>query len=305
MKCKKCNSGKVEDSAPIKTNLCPRCFVEHYIARVKKTVEEFKMFSEKNRVGVAVSGGKDSAALLHVLKKAYPNTKFIALHINLGIPEYSEHCQEKVEALTDLLGIELFVYDLEKELGIKITDFEKTLFKKKICSVCGTIKRRLLEEMAVKAKVEVLATGHNLEDVLSVMFNNFLHGRWDQLVRLKPVLPPLTEEMALKIKPLLRISENENLYYCLCEKIPFREKSCPFSIVLEQKSREIIETIAKYNPNFKYYLLNRFLEIARILESKHKPILTKCENCGFPSTNKICAFCKRISLVKSRNWDEI
>ncbi|MEM0058366.1 MAG: ATP-binding protein [Candidatus Bathyarchaeia archaeon] len=300
--CGKCRSAKTEVQIPYaRMNLCSKCFIEFYVNRIRKTVEEFKMFRENNVVGVAVSGGKDSAALLHALRRAFPETKLVALHINLGIPEYSGHCQAKVEKLADMLDVELQVFDLYKELGIRIDDFRKTSFKKKLCSVCGTIKRRVFEEMAVKAQVQVLATGHNLEDVVGVMLNNFIYGRWEQFVRLKPVLPPLAEGMASKVKPLIRSPENENLLYCLFEDIPFREIDCPFSKRTGVRKRtEILETISKYNPYFKHQLLNRFLELIPLLEGlKLKtPSLGRCKVCGFPSSGEICAFCKRISLVK-------
>jgi len=274
--------------------------VDFYIARIKRSVEEFKMFPENATVGVAVSGGKDSAALLHALRKAYPEVKFIALHINLGVPEYSDHCQAKVEKLVDMLNVELYVFNLHKELGVKIEDFKKTSFRRKLCSVCGTVKRRIFEEMAIRVKAQVLATGHNLEDVAGIMFNNFLYGRWDQLVRLKPVLPPLAEGMASKVKPLIRSPENENLLYCLYEDVPFREIDCPFSKRTGVRKRaEILETLAKYNPYFKHQLLNRFLELIPLLESvKPKQTLGKCKICGFPSSSEVCAFCKRMSLLK-------
>jgi uncharacterized protein (TIGR00269 family) len=299
--CGRCHSANAEVQIPYaRLSLCPACFVEFYVARVKKTVEEFKMFPENASVGVAVSGGKDSAALLHALRKAYPGVRFAALHINLGIPEYSEHCQFKVEKLVDMLDVELYVFNLQKEFGVKIEDFRKTPFRGKLCSVCGTIKRRIFEEMAVKAKVQVLATGHNLEDVAGIMFNNFLYGRWEQFIRLKPVLPPLAEGMASKVKPLIRSPENENFLYCLYEDVPFREIDCPFSKRTGvRKRREILETMAKYNPYFKHQLLNRFLELIPLLENvKPKSTLGKCKICGFPSSSETCAFCKRISLLK-------
>jgi len=299
--CGKCHSANAEVQIPYaKMNLCPSCFVDFYIAKVKKTIEEFGMFREDATVGVAVSGGKDSAALLHILRRAYPKLKLIALHVNLGISAYSEHCQNKVEKLADMLKVELHVFDLYKELGIRIGDFKKTPFKRKLCSVCGTIKRRVFEEMAVKVRAQVLATGHNLEDVAGIMLNNFLHGQWEHFIRLKPVLPPLANGMASKVKPLIRCLQNENLLYCLYEDVPFREIDCPFSTRTGVRKRaETLELLSKDNPYFKHQLLNRFLELIPLLENfKPKPTLGKCKMCGFPSSDEVCAFCKRISLLR-------
>ncbi|MEM2202560.1 MAG: ATP-binding protein [Candidatus Bathyarchaeia archaeon] len=299
--CSKCRSTSAEVQIPYaKLNLCPGCFMDFYKARVRKTVEEFKMFREDDAVGVAVSGGKDSAALLHVLRQAYPRLRLKALHVNLGIPEYSAHCQEKVEKLANMLDVELHVYNLSEELGISIRDFKKTPFKGKVCSACGTIKRHIFEELAIKAQVRVLATGHNLEDVAGVLFNNFLYGRWEQFVRLKPVLPPLAEGMASKVKPLIKCLENENLLYCLYCDVPFRQIDCPYATGTGVRKRaKILELLSRDNPYFRHQLLNRFLEIMPLIESvAEKPTLGRCKVCGFPSSSEVCAFCRRLAMVK-------
>ncbi|MBS7659345.1 MAG: ATP-binding protein [Candidatus Bathyarchaeia archaeon] len=300
IRCKRCRAALSEIYIPYaRLNLCPDCFLKFYTSKVKRTVEEFKMFRDDDVVGVAVSGGKDSMALLHALKYGFPKLSLKALHVNLGIANYSAHCQAKVEKLVESLDVELHIFDLQKEIGITIGDFKRTPFKDKLCSVCGTIKRHVFEELAIRAKVKVLATGHNLDDIVAIMFNNFLYGQWEQLVRLKPVLPPLAEGMAYKVKPLIKCPENENLLYCLYGNVPFREMECPFSsgTGVKKKAR-IIETAAGDNPYFKHQLLNRFLELIPLLErNKPQKSFKTCQICGFPSLDQICAYCKRLSLV--------
>ncbi len=299
--CSKCHTAIAEVQIPYaKLSLCVKCFLDFYVRRIKRAIEDFRMFKKDNIVGVAVSGGKDSAALLHALRKAYPKTKFVALHINLGIPRYSDHSQGKVEELTKMLDVELHVFNISKELGVKISDFRRTVFRKKVCSACGTVKRHVFEDLARKVGVDVLATGHNLDDVAGLMFNNFFYGYWSQLVRLKPVLQPLAEGFASKVKPLIRIPENENLLYCLYGDIPFREINCPYSHMTGiRKSAKILEFLSKDNPYFRHQVLNRFLELIPTLENiVSKTVLVKCEICGFPASNNVCAFCKRIAIAK-------
>ena len=171
-KCSKCHSASAEihlDYARL--NLCPDCFKEYYVNRIRRTVEEYKMFDSKAKVGVAVSGGKDSMALLHSLKNAFPAAQFVALHVDLGIKGYSQHCREKVEELAKMLDVELEIFSLKDELGFSIDDFKKTIYRRKMCSACGTIKRHLFEVLAKRAETKILATGHNLDDVVATMLN--------------------------------------------------------------------------------------------------------------------------------------
>ena len=301
IKCGRCHSTDAEISIPYAgISLCPKCFLDYYVKRIRQTIEKYKMFRDDEPVGVAISGGKDSAALLHGLYRAFPNQKLVGLHINLGIPEYSDHSQRKAEELADLVDVDLYVFDLKKEEGISISDFAKTAFRKKMCSACGTIKRHVLEELAQRAEVKVLATGHNMDDVLGFMFNNFFSGQWSQLVRLKPILPPLTPRMTRKIKPLIRTPEMESLLYCLYAEIPFREIDCPYSQGTKTKERlKMLETLSHGSPSFRYQALRSFLRLSSILEKNvEQPSIVPCVNCGFPSTNGICAYCKRIAYLK-------
>jgi len=300
-KCSRCGSADAEVNLPYaRLSLCRDCFLEYYAGRIKRTVEKYRMFHGDETVGVAVSGGKDSAALLHGLRRAFPNQKIVALHVNLGIPEYSNRCQEEAERLADLVGVDIHVLDLKREENVSLSDFRRTVFKKKICSVCGTIKRHSFEEIARRAGVKVLATGHNMDDILSFMLNSFFTKQWTQLIRLKPVLPPLFSWMTRKVKPLIRTSGRENLLYCLYAGVPFTEIECPYSRGVKTKEKlKILETLSMNNPNFKYQALDAFLEISKILEEKIRlQEATPCVKCGFPSLDGVCAYCKRMAYVK-------
>nr|MDO8043188.1 ATP-binding protein [Candidatus Baldrarchaeota archaeon] len=67
--------------------LCKKHFVEYLEKRVFKTVKKYRMIQEGERILLGVSGGKDSIALLHILKGLQKELKFeiIPLFIDLGI----------------------------------------------------------------------------------------------------------------------------------------------------------------------------------------------------------------------------
>jgi len=61
--------------AGIPLPLCKECFLTFCEKKVKMAIEKHKMFNPEDKVGVMVSGGKDSAALLAILKKTLSRTK--------------------------------------------------------------------------------------------------------------------------------------------------------------------------------------------------------------------------------------
>jgi len=174
--------------------------------RLEKTINRYRMVKGGDRILAAVSGGKDSAVLLHLLAKAKESLgiSLIALHINLGIGSYSENCYRAAVKLAELLGVPIITVDLE-ELGIPIPKLIG-LTSRNPCSICGTVKRYLMNFAAVSLGASSVATGHNLDDVMHFILKTFLLGDMDQLVKLKPSTEVLGGLAVAKIKPLVELS---------------------------------------------------------------------------------------------------
>ena len=78
---------------------------------VKQTLAKIKL-SKRDKILVALSGGKDSTVTAYLLKKFGYNIE--GFHINLGMGGYSERCLEAVKQLCKQLDIKLYLYDIKK-----------------------------------------------------------------------------------------------------------------------------------------------------------------------------------------------
>ncbi|MEM1587794.1 MAG: ATP-binding protein [Candidatus Bathyarchaeia archaeon] len=283
-----------------KRRLCINCFLNYYERKVKRTIEAYRMIKPGEKIGVAVSGGKDSTALLYALKKLYPTLNLVAIHLNLGVKEYSDHCNEILRNFIKKIGVPLIEFNLIEKLGFSIHNFEKTRHGKKICSICGTIKRYLLNKIAYENKLNKLATGHNLDDIVEVIFNCYIQGDTIQLARVNPVLPGTHSKLVARIKPLCMMSEAEDLFYASYTELPFRSLSCPLSKGNRSlKNKKFINTvIMKEMPTFKHMLFKSYVKrISPYLKPPPEKIF-ECEICGMPTSKNICAFCRLTKIIK-------
>ncbi|MEN2997870.1 MAG: TIGR00269 family protein [Brevinematia bacterium] len=311
-RCNNCSEEALVNIRYSKKKLCPECFSEFFVRRVRKTVEEFRMFKPGERVVVAVSGGKDSVALLHALKKAFPEVDILSFYINLGIKYYSDHLQEKVGELAEKLRVPLEVYDLRSE-GYTIDDFLMTKYKHKMCSICGTIKRNIFTRMAVKVEANALATGHNLDDTVSTMLSLFFNGDFESIKRLKPVINPLLPKHPRKIKPLITTPEIEDLYYVYLNKLPVGECDCPYGEITPIKDvKAILDKLEDKQPDVKFRLLSVFRKklIPLIVDNREKgEEVLSCKICGMPSSSEICSKCRKveelINLKRTAKYESI
>lgn len=256
------------------------------------------MFRKGDVVAVALSGGKDSASLLHSLKSAYPDVEFKAIHINLGITGYSDECEKASRELAKNLNVEFILYDLKKEEGVSIDLFKFTPYKRKVCAPCGIIKRRLFEILAKRAGANIIATGHNLDDIVSIYLSNFFSGKFSYISNLGPVQQPLIEGMPKKVRPLIKIPEREVSLYAFYNELPVVRKSCPHSLGnIQNRYKRMIGFMEKEDPGFKFEVYSLFRRKFQPLIKDERPLM-KCTICGFPSSAEICSYCKRIEMLK-------
>lgn len=308
-KCKRCGAKNSEVYlAYANLNLCPDCFMLLTERKVKHAIETYRLLSKDDRVGVAVSGGKDSSSLAYILNGLYEKLDMTLIHIDLGVPGYSEHCLERVRSLAKAIGRELVVYSIEKELGFGIGDFKNTIYGRKICSACGAIKRYLFNKVAYDLGLTKVATGHNLDDTVEAIFNFYIEGNVTSLVRLKPYLPKTHPKLVPKIKPLISLTDMECRLYAKYRNLPVRALECRFSRGSRSvKRKELLNMICEKIPSFKHtFISSHFKRILPLLEialkDQGETKIYDCPVCGMPTSleGAPCHFCKIVNLVKRK-----
>jgi len=302
--CKSCKKEKALIEIPSqKIKVCKSCYNNFFENRVKKTIEKYKMINSQDKVGVFLSGGKDSSALLAVLKKLYPELNLQAVFLNLGIKYHSEKIESVVKKLCDTLEVPLYVHNLPEKEGFSIDDFVFTYFRNKVCSACGAIKRYLFSKIAKDLGLTVIATGHHLDDVVSTMLTLFFQGDFLGIAKLQPVLPPLSPTQVKKVKPLYTTPEKEIFYYVALNEIPVADFICPHvDSTPPKKIKKVLEELEKENKQIKYQLLSVFTKkLIPLIKSQYKEELplNACKKCGeiTSAPDNICSRCKRIDLL--------
>jgi uncharacterized protein (TIGR00269 family) len=307
MRCKKCKEKAVIGLPRHNAAFCKPCFNEFVHDQVARAIKSERMFGRDDRILVAVSGGKDSLALWHILLQL--GYRADALYVNLGIGTYSERSREKAERFADTVArpreARLLVHTVQEEEGAGIQELS-TLIHRPTCSTCGTIKRYQFNRAAVEHDYDVMATGHNLDDEAARLLGNVLHWQEEYLDKQSPSLPASVEGFAKKVKPLYRLAEREIAAYAVLNRIDYIVEECPMakgSKMLLYK--EVLNRLETESPGTKQAFYWGFLEkqkarsAAQPMAEKDRVALRPCATCGQPTTAEVCSYCKMLSRVKA------
>ncbi|MHA1144045.1 MAG: ATP-binding protein [Candidatus Helarchaeota archaeon] len=298
MKCKICKQPATIYLKYCGLRLCDEHFIQFLERKVQRTIKKYKMIDpEGERILVPLSGGKDSQSLMYILKTILPEeVQVIGFHINLGIPNSSEKSLRFINKLQDILGFELQVLDLKKEHGFSIQDlYEHRISRRPICAICGTIKRYVFNQEAKKRGFTKIATGHLLDDEVTVLMSNLIENNMDQLVRGGPMLPAREPNIIARIKPLYEVSELETRKYAEVRSIPYLTESCPYDVKASTKRlKKVMKHLEEIRPNSNLSLIRAYI-------SSYKPAfrdhftpsmgsINECA-CGAPTSGETCNFC--------------
>ncbi len=303
--CKKCGKPAMYRVRYARLWFCPKHFVEFFERRVRRTLDNYKLVRGVKRVLVAVSGGKDSVTALYVLNKLKNIYGYdvVGVTIDLGIPEYSIKSIEVAKYLYERLGVEYHIVRLS-DYGFTLRDVQgwrrRKRIKRPICSFCGIVKRYLLNKMALELEADVVATGHNLDDLVKFVATDYYNGRIDELVKLG-LKTPSTGKFAGRIRPLGLMTGREILYYVNILGLPYVHMKCPYSprhTNIQDRILARMNELEEEYPGFKVGFIKSFLHHLKptIMKGYHveeRNIYT-CSICGMPTSNRdrICSFCK-------------
>jgi uncharacterized protein (TIGR00269 family) len=293
MKCRRCRDTAVIELRRHNAGFCRDCFLHHCREQVRRAIDDFEMIGAGERVLVAVSGGKDSLGLWHLLRALGHDAD--GLYVGLGIGDYSDASAAHAREFAHAHGWKLIEVDLGETFGFDIPSGSQAA-RRTPCSACGLSKRHVFNQAALDHGYDVLATGHNLDDEAAVLFGNVLRWEAGYLGRQHPVLPA-SPGFARKVKPLIRLGERELAAYCVLQSIDYIVEECPMAVGNRHLGyKEALDAIEDRSPGSKAAFVFGFLDRAQHRFAgdavEERTELRPCVQCGAPTTTDTCAFCR-------------
>jgi tRNA 2-thiocytidine biosynthesis protein TtcA len=197
-------------------------FLERRIRRLAgRAIGDYGLIESGDHILVALSGGKDSWTLLHILdslrKRAPVNFSFIAVTVHPGFPGFRT---EAIEAFLRERGydhrvVHAPIHDLMLE---KLTPDDAP------CSLCSRIRRGVLYTQARELGCTKIALGHHREDFIeTLLLNQFYNGRT------KAMAPLLRADDGRNtvIRPLVYVPEEMIARFALEAGFPVACCACP------------------------------------------------------------------------------
>jgi len=305
--CNKCGIGRpVFRREYSGEQLCKACFIESVERKVRRTAMKYSMFDRNDTIAIALSGGKDSVTLLHILSKIerrFPGSRIVALTIDEGIKGYREESVKISKFYCRELGIKHSVSSFREIYGYDLDDIVKAAEKNASlspCALCGMLRRKALNALAREKGASKLATAHNLDDETQTILLNMINGDVERLVRTKPKLNGIHSKFVQRVKPLYEIPEREIVMYTYLTGLRFQEAVCPYrGTSMRQEARGILGTLESRHPGIKYSLVRSFERLRSKLREDPNVVIHECVKCGEPSSQILCKTCMEFSELET------
>ncbi len=292
--------------------LCRKCFSKSVEDKARATVSEYKMFKFDDRIAVAVSGGKDSVSLLHILGKSerkHPQSSLVAITVDEGIKGYRDEALRIAAENCKTLGVEHKIVSFKEFFRYTLDEIVKLRKKGRFavedvttCAICGVLRRKALNLAARQNSADKLATAHTLDDETQTILLNIFHGDVLRIAREKPVTEQVHEKLVRRVKPFCEIPEKETALYAYIKKIEFQRKPCPYaSDALRNDVRLMLNRMEEKHTGLKFTVFRSMEKIRPAIEEIDKRQgLMECVECGEPTSERICRTCQMIRQIDGK-----
>jgi tRNA 2-thiocytidine biosynthesis protein TtcA len=218
----------------------------------RKALYDFSLIEGEEKIGIALSGGKDSLTLLYLLKaisgRGFPPFSLHAFHVQ---GEFS--CGSSID--------KNFLSSICSALSVPITFCTSTQTLEKLeCYSCSRERRSLIFHAAKQEGCKVIAFGHHRDDSIQTLLMNLLHKA--EFAAILPKVPMYDYGITI-IRPLLYISEQEIRDFAKLHDFHRITCQCPVGQhSLRKQTENLISQIEETFPNARQNLFQASLEYA-------------------------------------------
>lgn len=221
-----------------------------HFRKVKKltgqAVGDFNLIEEGDRIAVAVSGGKDSYALLHILhqlrRRAPIDYELIAVNVDAGFPGYRKNVLEN------------YLRECGFRVHMEATDCSRIIEENlrpgsSYCAFCARLRRGVLYTVADRLGCNKIALGHHLDDFIeTLLLNQFYIGT---LAAMSPKLLADNQRHTV-IRPLVYVEEADIIKLARQNDFPIIDCGCPLMGRTDQKRQRMKRLLAELHKENRY-----------------------------------------------------
>ena len=220
--------------------------------QVKETCESYALLTPGDRVMVAMSGGKDSYTLFHLLAKLVPRLPFkvelVAVHLDQAQPGYDGAGLRRYLESTGL-PFEILREDTYSVVTSHL-DSAQTY-----CSLCSRLRRGILYTAAERLGCTKIALGHHRDDSLETfLLNLFYSGKLQAM----PASYRTDDGRFEVIRPLIECAEAD--IATLAGELAFPIIPCNLCGSQDGLKRDamtrLLEQLERDNPHVRSIMLN-------------------------------------------------
>ena len=318
--CDSCGQPAVVEQAYSGRILCGKHLAKSVRKKISKELRA-QLPLNKDRhttVLVAVSGGKDSAVLLDAIVDLIGKRRdvtVVAGTVDEGIEGYRPPSIDCAASLCERLGVEHHVVTYPELSFVEIDEVVQRLphmirkdndAPRMACSYCGVFRRQGINYLAEKVGADVIALGHNLDDMAQTVLMNMANADIERTLRLAPHTATPVDGLSPRIVPLRWVPEQEVHLYALHRELPMHHEECPNARgALRWRHREMVALMEADVPGTRHGLVrmadqikglrNQIVELGGD-ESRPAPP-TPCPRCGSPSSGSQCKACDMRDLL--------
>lgn len=214
---------------------------------VNKAIRDYEMIADGDRIAVAVSAGKDSLTLLHLLrlrqKSAPEKYETVAVHVTM-LKSDGMSCAEMDarDALKVYFQSEGQAYAFEVvDVGVQPD-----------CFRCSFLRRKAIFTAAQRLGCNKVALGHHADDAAqTTLLNLFFHGKVETL---SPKRRFFGDQFEI-IRPMIYVPEKKTVRFARACALPSISAYCPHAVTSHRTLvKNVIRALEQEYPKVKINL---------------------------------------------------
>ena len=239
----------------------------------------------------------------------------VAATVDEGIEGYRPPSIECAASLCERLGVDHHVVTYPELSFLEMDEVVQRLpmvvqkdndAPRMACSYCGVFRRQGINHLAERLGADVIALGHNLDDMAQTVLMNMANADIERTLRLAPHTATPVDGLAPRIVPLRWVPEQEIHLYAMHRKLPIHHEECPNARgALRWRHREMVAHMEADVPGTRHGLVrmadqikglrDQVVELGGQAQRPAPP--TPCPRCGAPSSGVQCKACDMRDLL--------